>query len=129
MTELETLPRQNVAFILNEIDGLPIHVQREKAYRWALDQGFTKSLVEELLFDRDNYASDLEEFRLAQKEAWAAKLKGDLEWEEKCRKDNRWDEAHHCEIPSANSTDPKDRRFRHNAGSDKSKDVTWHSNS
>lgn len=124
---LDSLPRLDIAFILNETAGLPLHIRRERMYRWSLDRGGNMSLVESVLYNEPSYAKDVEEYKTAQAEAWKKKLAEDEKNIAGLKKEKRWDSIHNCEIPKPNTDDPQERRFRHNAGSDKSADVTWDS--
>ena len=124
---LDSILRSDVAAVLHQTTGLPLHVRRERLYRWALDHGENMSLVEDLLYRENEFSEVVKEYVASQARALEEKRKADKAWEEKCRKEKRWDEAHNCEIPIPNTDDPKERRFRHNAGSDTSRDVTWDS--
>lgn len=125
--KLSDISRHDVAFILDYVEGLPLHEKREKLYRWALDRGSNMSLVEALLYEESSYAEDLAAFKVEKAALWEAKLKEDQDNMDRLRKLGRWDEVHNCEIPTLNSDDPKERRFNHNAGSNSSYDVTWDS--
>lgn len=129
-SDLDKVSRQEVAFILNEIEGKPLNEQKELAYPWAIKQGFTGSLVEELIFRQAEFKADLADFKDAQKKARKA---ADKEYEllkEKLIKEKRWDAKLNCEVPKLNSHDPDDIRFGGSGtkGS-KSDDVKWRSNS
>ena len=129
MQDLDKIDRTHVAFILNEIEGKPISIQRELAYAWSLQEGFTGSLVEELLFRQSEFKKDLADFREAQKKAKKAADLDYKELKEKLIKEKRWDSKLNCEIPIMNSHDPDDIRFGGSNKGSQSVDVKWRSNS
>ena len=124
---LDKISRYEIAAILTQTQGLPLHVRRELMYRFALNHGENMSLVEEILYNEASYVEDVKAYREVQAKAWRDKLVQDKEDIERLKKEKRWDEKHNCEIPKPNTDDPQEKRFRHNAGSDKSVDVTWDS--
>lgn len=124
---LLTIPRRDVAFILHDTIALPLSERREVILQWAKRLGGNLVLVERVLEAEASYAKDIEAFVADEKKTRADKKKADEAEIERLKKEGRWDAKHNCEIPLPNTDDPKERRFRHNAGDDQSRDVTWDS--
>ena len=128
---LDRYSLSQVCYLLNEIEGKDLSRQREILTQWFVKNGGNQSEAEELIVRQGEFSETLAVWRQEQADLWAKKLEEDQLREKELRKQGRWDEEHHCEIPAPNTPDLYEQRFGGGNGTagTKSADVDWKSNS